>query len=243
MSDVGRYRKVYPRLWRHPGFSSLKPSARELVLYLLTGPQTSSIGLFHFSIATAAEDLDVSIETVRKGLVDIGAMFGWHCDAVARVIYIPSWWRWNRPENENVLKGNLKALSEIPPCGLVDAFARNVETLPETLRERFMECCHLRLPKRPPNQEQYQEHLQKQEKEHERVPSGSRKETQSEEAKNGTEREDLLPVAREVLKFANRTQPIDELVDVFYQIRTDRPCEKAEATRLIHIVLQETRPS
>jgi hypothetical protein len=32
MSDVGRYRKVYPRLWRHPGFHTLTRAGRELAL-------------------------------------------------------------------------------------------------------------------------------------------------------------------------------------------------------------------
>ena len=172
MSDVGRYRKLFPRLWRDPDFRRLKPSTRELVLYLLSGPQTNSIGLFHFSVATAAEDLGVSVDTLRKGLADIGTTFDWRFDAEARVFYIPSWWRWNEPENPNVLKGNLKALSEIPPCGLVDAFSRNLETLPETLHETFIEGCTIRLSKRPPNQEQ--EHLSGAFQEHEPALQGFR---------------------------------------------------------------------
>jgi hypothetical protein len=48
MNDVGRYRKLYPRIWRHPGFRSLTKSARELALYLISGPQTSRIGVFCF---------------------------------------------------------------------------------------------------------------------------------------------------------------------------------------------------
>jgi hypothetical protein len=156
VSDIGRYRKVFPRIWRHPGFQQLPKSARELALYLLTGPQTSRIGLFHFSVATAAEDLGVGVETLRKGLADITTTFGWHFDAGARVFYIPSWWRWNPPENENVLKGNLKDLSEIQPSGVVDAFTRNLETLPSTLHQTFVECCRIRLPQPSSTQEQYQ---------------------------------------------------------------------------------------
>ena len=95
MTFVGRYRKLDPRIWRHPSFTTLRPSVRELALYLLTGPQTSAIGLFHFSVATAAEDLGVTVETIRKGLVDVGVAFGWRFDSSARVFFIPSWWHWN----------------------------------------------------------------------------------------------------------------------------------------------------
>lgn len=48
MSDTGRYRRLYVRLWRHPGFVTL--TADE---YLLTGPQTNRIGIYTLSIAQA----------------------------------------------------------------------------------------------------------------------------------------------------------------------------------------------
>ena len=93
--SVGRYRKIYPRLWGHPGFLQLTRSAREITLYLLTGPQTNAIVLFdNFSAATAAEDLGVGAGTFRKGLAEVCVTFGWQSDSDARVFYIPSWWRW-----------------------------------------------------------------------------------------------------------------------------------------------------
>jgi hypothetical protein len=52
-----RYRKLYRRLWRHPGFLELSDGEKVLAFYLLTGPQTNRLGLYVFSIATAAEDL------------------------------------------------------------------------------------------------------------------------------------------------------------------------------------------
>jgi hypothetical protein len=57
MSDLGRYRKLYIRLWRHPGFLSLTDAEKVLALYLLTGPPTNRLGLYTLSIATAAEEL------------------------------------------------------------------------------------------------------------------------------------------------------------------------------------------
>ena len=144
-------------------------SGRETALYLLSGPQTNRIGIFYLSVATAAEDLKLGAETIRKGLADVCQTFAWHFDADARVFYIPSWWKWNSPENANVLVGNLKDLNEIPPCGLVTAFLQNVETLPETLHQTFLEHsarCSLR---HSPNQEHLQEHFQKGEQEHGRA--------------------------------------------------------------------------
>ena len=88
------------------------------------------------SIATAAEDLRTTSETLRKRLSSICMTFGWHFDAEARVFYIPSWWRWNAPENANVLKGNLKdPMISRPAVSL--RVARNTGNLPETLLETF----------------------------------------------------------------------------------------------------------
>lgn len=157
VKTVGRYRKLYPRIWRHPGFRSLSPSARELALYLLTGPQTNRIGIFHFSIATAAEDLGIGADTCRTRLRDVSNAFAWLYDADARVFYIPSWWRFNRPDNPDVLKNNLSDLNEIPPCALVEAFARNLIHLPDTWHDTFIDTCRARLVTRVPHQDQDQE--------------------------------------------------------------------------------------
>jgi hypothetical protein len=163
MADVGRYRKAYPRIWRHPGFRALSETGQRLALYLLTGPQCNRIGLYCFSIATAAEDLNVGVETLRKRLADVQATFGWLYDADARVLFVPSWWRWNQPENPNVLSGNLKDLNEVPPCALLDAFAGNIATLDPDLHETFIKRLPLHIQRRSANQKQ--EHYQDQEQE------------------------------------------------------------------------------
>ena len=38
MSDIGRYRKLYTRLWLHLGFVALTDAEKVVALYLLTGP-------------------------------------------------------------------------------------------------------------------------------------------------------------------------------------------------------------
>lgn len=140
VAEHGRYRKLYPRLWRHPGFRGLTPAARELALYILAGPQTNAVGLFAFSPAAAAEDLNLETDAVREAMAMLHAVFGWEFDPEARVLYIPSWWRWNRPENVNILKGNLKALQEVPANRFLETFRSNTEWLPTDLHATFQEC-------------------------------------------------------------------------------------------------------
>lgn len=248
VSAIGRYRPVYPRLWRHPGFTGLTKSARELVLYLLTGPQTNRIGLFHLSAATASEDLSVSIETVRKGLADVAVTFGWTFDGRARVFFIPSWWRWNPPANENVLKGNLKDLNEIPPSPLVERFALNLETLPETFRETFVECCSKRLRERSPTQEQYQYQDPDQElnQEPRRQRTASHRSRRSSplafanDQRNGSE-EKLLATAREVLTLTNPNLGLDHLLDAFRSISKEQSFDREAVTKALNVALSERR--
>jgi hypothetical protein len=172
-------------------------------------------------------------------LADVSGTFGWHFDADARVFYIPSWWRWNPPENENVLKGNLKDLNEIPPCALVEAFARNLETLPPTFHQTFVECCRIRMAKPSPNQEQkhYQDPEHEQEREHGRAPRAA--------APNGNGHTDvLIGIARETMKVTSEDASMDELSDHFrYLARNKVPFKftKAEELNAINIVLSERR--
>jgi hypothetical protein len=230
---IARYRKLYPRIWRHPGFRKLKKSARELALYLLTGPQTNRIGCFHFSKMTAADDLNVGVETLTECLRDVSVTFGWHFDAAARVFYIPTWWKWNPPENENVLKGNLKDLNEIPACALVEAFARNLETLPDTFHQTFMKRCQIRLAERSPNQEQEQDQRTETETAHSR---GALKGTAQNPA--------VLKVAREAIRYGSQDD-LELLLDHFQSLFRDRhpgaDCSKADALQALNVALSERR--
>jgi hypothetical protein len=139
MSDAGWYRKLYGRLWRHPGFLALSRDEKLVALYVLLGPQTNRIGLFLFSIETAAGDLQLAQAALRRAIPKICERFEWGFDERARVIYVPSWWVWNPPANPNVLKGSLKDLDAIPPCALRERFVRNLAILPEVLRRTLSE--------------------------------------------------------------------------------------------------------
>lgn len=250
MSDVGRYRLIFPRLWRHPGFRSLSPSSRMLALYLLCGGQANRIGLFYFSPAVAAEDLKASVETIRKGLADVAGTFGWVFDSSAGVLYIPSWWRWNKPANANVLTGNLKDLHEIPPCALVDAFAQNFETLPETLHQTFIEGLRQRLHQRSPTQDQYQDLVQEQEHSR-RAPRGKGSKEGGLHAVSPPTDDDrtnkLLAIARETLKYSSPNGDIEELSDAFrfvnsnHRQKVSEPTRQEIATALGHALLEHRK--
>jgi hypothetical protein len=115
--------------------------------YLLTGPQTNRIGFYTFSILLAAEDLGTDRESIIKYMAQVCVTFDWHSDFNARVMWIPSWFKWNPPANTKVLKGVLRDLTEIPTCGLVAAFARHVtNALPDDLSDTVREWLRSHMP-------------------------------------------------------------------------------------------------
>jgi hypothetical protein len=232
MSNKGRYRRAYPRLFRHPGFTRLTQLGQRLVCYLLWGPQSNRIGLFHFSVTMAAEDLKTTAETLKGGLVEVASSFGWTFDAGSRVFYIPSWWRWNPPDHIHILEGNLKDLSEIPPCGLVDAFLTNLEHLTPKLHGTFVEACGIRLAKASGDQDQDQDQKQEQKR---RAPRGS-----DGNVGNGKPMSKLVETARTTLELVNPQAPIEDLVDAFGSIHRE-PCTKAQAIEALNTALHERR--
>lgn len=141
MVSEARYRKLYPRIWRHDGFVALDHVDRLLTLYILTGPQTNRIGCFVFSPGAAAEDLRLSPGTFPKRLANVCGTFGWRFHEPSRVLLITSWWEWNKPENGNVLRGALKDAAELPQTPLYAEFSecsRNVcQTLGVTFPQRL----------------------------------------------------------------------------------------------------------
>ncbi len=267
MSYLGRYRRAYPRLFRHPGFKQLPPLGQRLTVYVLFGPQSNRIGLFYFSLQTAAEDLGTTNESLRKAWPDVASTFGWGFDASNHVLFIPSWWRWNHPENENVLRGNLKDLNDVPRCELMERFVTNTGDLDPRFHGTFIEGCTKRLPKGPPDQYQYQDQKQKQvaaraarvtalarpaEKTAEKrsredgtqTPHPLRETTDPEQHSREEGREAKLhAVATETLKVVSPHLPLDELVEAFFHIaRQARVTAGAsEARHALNVALSERR--
>lgn len=136
-----RYRKIDPRTWKDEKFQKLSQIEKLICLYCLTA-QSNRIGLFNFSPARACEELDISLETFREGFMEpfekVCKALHWHYDEALKVLYIPSWWKYNKPENPNVLKACLDDVHELPKTNLTDHFFNNLKYLPETYHETFL---------------------------------------------------------------------------------------------------------
>ncbi len=153
---MARYRKIDPRMWRDDRFKSLGQQERLIAIYAMTA-QSNRIGLFVLSPGEAAEDFGTSRETFLKGLAKVCERLKWTYETASRVLYIPTWWKYNSPENPNVLKSCLDDLHELPQTKLVKPFSENTQYLPERFIPTFTKGLAKVTCKNTQEQEQEQE--------------------------------------------------------------------------------------
>lgn len=155
---AAKYRRIDPRIWTDEVFANLEALEKLVTLELLTG-QSNRIGIFRVSEALGSEHCGVSHESYSKGLAKCIETFRWSFDKDVQVLFMPSWWRYNKPPNPNVFKGCLDDLHDLPRTNLIDDFLSNYEYLPNGCRkllETFMKV-QRNIKHSDPQQEQEQE--------------------------------------------------------------------------------------
>lgn len=137
---AAKFRKIDPRIWHDERFITLSNEEKLLAVYCLTA-QCNRCGLFVFSMGKAAEDLGTSGGTFRERFGRVVSALRWRWDEARRVLYFPTWWKYNPPENINVLRGSLKDADDLPETPLLTEFYSNTRYLPkpfaEVIRERL----------------------------------------------------------------------------------------------------------
>lgn len=150
-----RYRKLDPRFWKDERIRTLDPPDKLISIYAFSA-QSNRIGCFSFSPGMAAEDTGIPGGTFRKRFRKVCNALSWEWDEAAGVVYIPTWWKYNPPENQNVLIGSLGDLGDVPHSPLVASFSRNLTHLNEDLYGTFRDTLAKRYPQHWENQEQEQ---------------------------------------------------------------------------------------
>ena len=170
-----KYRKIDPRIWRDERFASLTVYQKAIALYCLTA-QANRCGIFVFSIGMAAEEIGADLGgkvggkvppnlpgTFREEFLKVVSTLRWEWDESRRVLYFPTWWKYNPPEGENVLTGCMTDLADLPETPLLARFYANVAYLPPKLHRRFREGSPQPSPQGSPKPSPTQEQEQEQE--------------------------------------------------------------------------------
>lgn len=131
-----RYRKHGAYYYLDEKTITLPFPAKSIGSYTLVS-QVNRVGIFTFSVGLAQEELGLSPKVFNPNFDLVLNTFGWKFDRAMRVLYVPTWWRYNAPENPNVLVGALEDLNGLPKTPLLNEFAANVGYLPPNLHETF----------------------------------------------------------------------------------------------------------
>jgi hypothetical protein len=170
----GRYRRLRPRWWTDATTQSLSNDQKLVSLYLRTGPQTNAVGLYRLSPGAAAEDLGMDPGEFRRQLDIVCRVEGWNFDAIARVLWIPSWPAENVPQSPNVAKSWRSQLDEVPNCAIKATAASAIRAFLAERGQAFLKAFGEASPeessKPSPIQDQDQEQIQEQVQKQERPP-------------------------------------------------------------------------
>ena len=115
-----KYKKIMPRIWYQLRHKAEKEKI--VALYCLTSPQSNRLGFYVLSEAMASEETDINIKEFQKTLESVCNDFGWSYDRETRMLLIPSWFKFNPPDNENVEKSLLKEFEDLPYSKLTSEF-------------------------------------------------------------------------------------------------------------------------
>ena len=115
--------------WMDERVGQLDALERLVAVYCLTGPQTNRLGLFLLLPGRAAVEVGASKEALLNALERTANVLGWKWDAASRVLWIPTWWRWNEVETVEEMQTCLEDLRFVPQSPFHWEFATQLQAL------------------------------------------------------------------------------------------------------------------
>jgi hypothetical protein len=143
------YRKVYTRIWADEKFLPLTDQEKLVALYCLTSAQTNRIGIYVFSCGTGFEEVGLRYDVFVKRFERVRHQMNWQYDEKTRVLYLPTWWRYNQPQNNDTVRGSLFDLYSLPKTPLIAMFGANDQYLNPMRRDAFRDAYAEFVKKRP----------------------------------------------------------------------------------------------
>lgn len=149
---MGReYARVATRFWSDQRVLNLSPTAKLVMLYLLTGPQTNCIGCFRLNRHHLAADGVVCQEEAEAALVELERVGLIRRDTDAGLVWLPRFFRYNTLANRNQALAALIELRALPNSKLDEEIAAAMQPIAERLPREFEQWARNRLPNGYPN--------------------------------------------------------------------------------------------
>jgi hypothetical protein len=159
---MARFRKIDPKMWVDAKFRKLDQNAKMLWIYLLTGPETTSLpGVIPAGRAQLTEALGWTFEVFDEAFRQVFEQGMAEADWDARLVYVPNAVRYNPPESPNVVVSWRDHWHTTPECELKNKALHGLQAfmqdMSEAFREAFQKAFLKSKPKTRANQEQEQE--------------------------------------------------------------------------------------
>jgi len=166
---AAKFRKIDPRIWNDERFCGLTATEKLVALYLLASPQVNRIGIFAFSPAMGAESTGIPHKEFERVLGRVCHTLKWHFDKASKVMYFPTWWKYNPCNSDTTMKGFLEDIHDVPQSVLLQQFKSNERYLSglalKAFREGMPEGMGMGIGDQEQEQEQEKEQEQEQKKE------------------------------------------------------------------------------
>ncbi len=121
------FTKIVPSVWVSDGFRGLAEKEKLLMLYYLSGPHQTLIGVARVPDGYAAVDLDLAQDDIRSLRETLGEAKVIGHDAATDEVMIVEWWSSNPPVNPSHHKGAVRALENVKSIRLRTMCAEALE--------------------------------------------------------------------------------------------------------------------
>ena len=133
------WRKAYPHEWESPAVQGLTPQQKLVWEFLCHGPQTNRIGYYHWKPKHAAVTLGIRAEELGGDFRAVIEALGWRFDPKASVVWNPTFFRHNSPDNEDHAAGNVRDLEAVPRSVLDTEFLNHTKFLKPSVVHAFQQ--------------------------------------------------------------------------------------------------------
>lgn len=172
---MAKYRKIDVRIWNDLNFNSLSDKAKLVFFFLLTHPNLTPLGAMRCSLVGMADELNWTEKAFREAFREASEKAMVKHSERHKLVWLPHFLRYNKPESPNVVVSWSKWLDELPECPLKHQVlchsCEYCESLPKAFREALPKAFREAFAKGMPNQEQEQEQEQEKIKRSRRVNS------------------------------------------------------------------------
>jgi hypothetical protein len=131
------YRTTHCRIWDDDKFPFVSDDCQLVWFHLRTTPNTNPLGCYKATLEGLASEKRWPVKRYKKAIHEGLSNGFWKVDERFHVIYFPNHFKYNKPENPNVLRAWLKCLGHIPDCDLKAEMIESLKTFAEGWGEPF----------------------------------------------------------------------------------------------------------